>query len=75
MVKSLNLDGSQVRFSKAGSPGSLTVDTLTASNSQFVMNTDGKTADTVTVNQSLSGKNIRWLLSRLWLQVSQECHP
>lgn len=57
MVKSLNLDGSQVRFSKAGSPGSLTVDTLTASNSQFVMNTDGKTADTVTVNQSLSGKN------------------
>jgi len=56
-VKSLDLKGSQVRFSNAGAAGSLTVDTLAASNSQFIMNTDGKTADTVTVKQSLTGKN------------------
>jgi len=57
MVKYLDLKGSQVRFSNAGAAGSLTVDTLSASNSQFIMNTDGKTADTVTVMQSLTGKN------------------
>lgn len=56
-VKSLDLNGSQVSFGKTGTPGSLTVDTLTTSNSQFILNTDGKTADTVTVKQSLTGKN------------------
>ena len=36
--------------------GALTVDTWTANNSMFIIN-NGKTADTVTVNQSLNGKN------------------
>lgn len=75
MAKSLHLDGSQVRFSKAGSPGSLTVDTLTASNSQFVMNTDGKTADTVTVNQSLSGTNNALVVAPSVASVSQGMSP
>lgn len=56
-VKSLDLKGSQVSFNQTGGPGSLTVDDFVASNSQFIVNTDGKTADTVTVKQSLTGKN------------------
>ncbi len=57
VVKALDLKGSLVRFGNIGAAGSLTVNTLTASNSQFIMNTDGKTADTITVKQSLAGKN------------------
>lgn len=56
-VKSLKLKGSQVSFSNTGVAGALNVDTLTANNSTFIINTNGKTADTVTVNQSLTGKN------------------
>lgn len=56
-VKSLKLKGSQVRFSNTGVAGALNVDTLTANNSTFIINTNGKTADTVTVSQSLTGKN------------------
>lgn len=57
VVKSLELKGAQVSFSNVGAAGALTVDTLTANNSMFIINTNGKTADTVTVNQSLNGKN------------------
>ncbi|EFE9120012.1 autotransporter outer membrane beta-barrel domain-containing protein [Escherichia coli] len=57
VVKSLDLKGSRVRFSNAGAEGALTVDSLTASDSQFIINTDGKTADTIKVKQSLIGKN------------------
>lgn len=56
-VKSLKLKGSQVSFSNTGLAGALNVDTLTANNSTFIINTNGKTVDTVTVNQSLTGKN------------------
>ena len=56
-VKSLKLKGAQVSFSNTGVAGALNVDTLTANNSTFIINTNGKTADTVTVNQSLTGKN------------------
>jgi serine protease autotransporter len=75
VVKSLDLKGSQVRFSNAGTPGSLTVDTLTASNSQFIMNTDGKTADTVTVKQLLSGKNNMLVVVPSVDSVSQGVSP
>lgn len=75
VVKSLDLKGSQVRFSKAGAAGSLTVDTLAASNGQFIMNTDGKTADTVTVNQSLTGKNNALVVVPSVASVSQGASP
>ena len=75
VVKSLDLKGSQVRFGNAGAAGSLTVDTLTASNSQFIMNTDGKTADTVTVKQSLTGKNNALVVVPSVASVSKETSP
>ncbi|EMO7867635.1 autotransporter outer membrane beta-barrel domain-containing protein, partial [Citrobacter amalonaticus] len=75
VVKSLDLKGSQVRFGNAGAAGSLTVDTLTASNSQFIMNTDGKTADTVTVKQSLTGKNNALVVVPSVDSVSKETSP
>ena len=75
VVKTLDLKGSQVRFSNAGTTGSLTVDTLTADNSQFVMNTDGKKADKVTVNQSLSGKNNTLVVVPSAASVSQGTSP
>lgn len=75
VVKSLGLDGSQVRFSDAGAVGSLTVDNLTASNSQFIMNTDGKTADTVTVKQSLTGKNNALTVVPTTAPASNEMSP
>ena len=75
VVKSLDLKGSQVRFGNAGAAGSLTVDTLTASNSQFIMNTDGKTADTVTVKQSLAGKNNALVVVPSVASVSKETSP
>ncbi|WP_426346462.1 S6 family peptidase [Cronobacter universalis] len=75
VVKSLDLKGSQVRFDNAGAAGSLTVDTLTASNSQFIMNTDGKTADTLTVKQSLTGKNNALVVVPSAASVSKETSP
>ncbi|MBJ9864058.1 MULTISPECIES: S6 family peptidase [Citrobacter] len=75
VVKSLDLKGSQVRFGNAGAAGSLTVDTLTASNSQFIMNTVGKTADTVTVKQSLTGKNNALVVVPSVASVSKETSP
>lgn len=75
VVKSLDLKGSQVRFGNAGAAGSLTVDTLTASNSQFITNTDGKTADSVTVKQSLTGKNNTLVVVPSVNSVSQEASP
>lgn len=75
VVKSLDLKGSQVRFDNAGAAGSLTVDTLTASNSQFMMNTDGKTADTLTVKQSLTGKNNALVVVPSAASVSKETSP
>lgn len=75
VVKSLDLKGSQVRFGNTGAAGSLTVDTLTASNSQFIMNTDGKTADTVTVKQSLTGKNNALVVVPSVASVSKETSP
>ncbi|EGT3574386.1 autotransporter outer membrane beta-barrel domain-containing protein [Citrobacter amalonaticus] len=75
VVKSLDLKGSQVRFGSTGTRGSLTVDTLTASNSQFIMNTDGKTADTVTVKQSLTGKNNALVVAPSVASVSKGASP
>lgn len=71
-VKSLDLNGSQVSFGKTGAPSSLTVDTLTTSNSQFILNTDGKTADTVQVKQSLAGKNNALVVVPTATSVSQK---
>ncbi|CAD5640010.1 phage protein [Escherichia coli] len=75
IVKYLDLKGSQVRFSNASVPGSLTVDTLTASNSQFIMNTDGKTADTVTIKQSMTGKNNALVVVPSMTSVSKGASP
>ncbi|EIQ2268022.1 autotransporter outer membrane beta-barrel domain-containing protein [Escherichia coli] len=74
-IKSLDLNNSQVLFSKAKVPGSLKVDTLAASNSLFVMNIDGKTADKVTVIQSLSGKNNALVIVPSVAAVNQEMPP
>ncbi|WP_253030819.1 S6 family peptidase [Escherichia coli] len=74
-VKSLDLKGSQVSFNQTGGRGSLTVDDLVASNSQFIVNTDGKTADTVTVKQSLTGKNNALTVVPTAVSVSNEVSP
>ncbi|MEN1783226.1 autotransporter outer membrane beta-barrel domain-containing protein, partial [Pseudomonas aeruginosa] len=56
MAKSLTLNGSTLSFNRFGQ-GGLTSDTLEATNSSFIINADGKAADTVTVNQALTGGN------------------
>ncbi|HBB6611997.1 TPA: autotransporter outer membrane beta-barrel domain-containing protein, partial [Escherichia coli] len=56
VVKSLTLNGSTLSFNRFGQ-GGLTSDTLEATNSSFIINADGKAADTVTVNQALTGAN------------------
>lgn len=56
VVKSLTLNGSTLSFNRFGQ-GGLTSDTLEATNSSFIINADGKAADTVTVNQALTGGN------------------
>lgn len=55
VVKSLTLNGSTLSFNRFGQ--GLTSDTLEATNSSFIINADGKAADTVTVNQALTGAN------------------
>lgn len=75
VVKSLNLENSQVRFNNAGAPGTLTVNNMIANNSQIVMNIDGKTANKLTVNQSLSGKNNTLVVVPSVASVSQETSP
>ncbi len=56
VAKSLTLNGSTLSFNRFGQ-GGLTSDTLEATNSSFIINADGKAADTVTVNQALTGGN------------------
>lgn len=58
-VKSLTLNGAKLSFSNGEGLGSLTADTLMTDNSTFIMNVDGKAADTVTVSQTLAGNNNR----------------
>lgn len=56
-LKSVDLNGSQISFGNSGQTGALNVEALVTNNSQFIINTDGKTADMITVKKSLTGKN------------------
>ncbi|MEK8926607.1 S6 family peptidase [Escherichia coli] len=74
VVKSLTLNGSTLSFNRFGQ-GGLTSDTLEATNSSFIINADGKAADTVTVNQALTGANNTLVVIPTTNSVKQGGYP